>query len=112
MGSEVKTTVYRVQPTGARLHAKKSTTSMDTTIQGVFVFGSFGAIDVSEWSGVRGPVELVKISCNGKDLWDPGDAQGYALRAGKGKIADRVAFKSLRCLKEWVQEVQKQGLTW
>jgi len=108
----VKAIVYRVQPAGAKLHGKRSRTSGDEFVNGVFVFSGFGSIGLGDFPSLWRNVELVKIVCDEKDLWDPGDVQGYVLRRGKGKIVERIAFKTLWRLREWVESLQKLGLEW
>lgn len=100
-------TCYRVQVPGGRLHGVRSVSSAGVRMDGVYVFGSVGEIDVNEWMD-EGPVELAEVVCGLPDLRDSGDVQGYLLRRGRGRIIGRSRFESLAALKEHVRKLQRR----
>jgi len=105
-------TCYRIQPIGADLHAVETLTSNDKPANGVHVFGSRGEVALCQfWCApeYRNGCELVTIECEKSDLRDSGDAEGYTLKTGRGRIARRDRFNSLSEIVAWSNEIHTKG---
>ncbi len=99
---------WRVHPKGASLHGARSTTSADEEIDGVMVFDNLNELAALDWMNEKN-VELVKIAAGTGDTFHVGDQEGVGLKAGRGEIVARKAFKDVKAIKSWSQQKQMDG---
>ena len=100
--------VWRVQPIGSNLHDVKSMDSNDEEIIGVFVFETLNEVAAIDWMDQK-DVELVKIKIDKGDLFKTYDQEGVGLKSGKGEIVARKPFESVRDVRDWAIEGNRNG---